>query len=52
MDINNYFALIKKSKQEYQEYENILEEIDKLRIKAKKNTTLQKSCLTMVLMDY
>lgn len=43
MEINHYFTLIKQSKQEYQEYENILEEIKKLEIKAKKNTTPQKS---------
>lgn len=44
MEINNYFTLIKESKQTYLEYEELLLEIDKLKIKAKKNTTQLKSC--------
>ena len=44
MDINNYFTLIKQSKQDYEEYEKILNDIDKLKTKAKKNTTPLKSC--------
>ena len=44
MELQDYFTLIKQSQQDYEEYENILTEIDKLKIKAKKNTTPQKSC--------
>ena len=44
MEINQYFTLIKESKEKYEEYEKLLAEIEKLKIKAKKNTTQQKSC--------
>lgn len=37
MEINNYFNLLKQGKEELNEYEEILYEIDKLKIKAKKN---------------
>lgn len=44
MEINDYFTLIKQSKQGFQEYENILDEINKLKIRAKKNTILLENC--------
>ena len=37
MEINKYFTLLKEGKEELIEYEEILAEIDKLKIKAKKN---------------
>ena len=37
MNITHYFDLLKQGKNELIEYEEILSEIDKLKIKAKKN---------------
>lgn len=37
MTITHYFDLLKQGKNELIEYEEILSEIDKLKIKAKKN---------------
>ena len=42
MNISQYFNLLKQGRNELIEYEEILAEIDKLKIKAKKNTTLLK----------
>lgn len=38
MEISYYFDLLKQGRNELIEYEKILSEIDKLKIKAKKNT--------------
>ena len=42
MEVTHYFDLLKEGRNELIEYEKILVEIDKLKIKAKKNTTLLK----------
>ena len=45
MELTHYFDLLKLGRQEQIEYEEILTEIDKLKIKAKKNTILLKKRL-------
>ena len=50
MDITHYFDLLKQGRNELIEYEEILAEIDRLKLKAKKNTLQLKKKLTKVTM--
>ena len=42
MEVTHYFDLLKEGRQELIEYEKLIEESEKLRRKAKKNTLLLK----------